>query len=81
LSGQLYHIGFGRADLGNTPPTAALLCGDPQRAARITRETDWFRSRSRRTTAGREKRYEFNVVKVDEEFGQDISPLLLTDVS
>lgn len=35
-----YHIGFGRADLGDAPPTVALLCGDPQRAARIAGETD-----------------------------------------
>ncbi len=36
----LYHIGFSREDLGAAPPTAALLCGDPQRARRIARETD-----------------------------------------
>ncbi len=36
---KLYHIGFGRGDLGEEPPTIALLCGDPQRAGRIARET------------------------------------------
>ncbi len=36
----LYHIGFGRKDLGDKPPTVALLCGDPQRAARIAQQTD-----------------------------------------
>ncbi len=40
MSRQFYHIGFGREDLGTAPPTAALLCGDPQRAARIAQETD-----------------------------------------
>lgn len=34
-----YHIGFGRRDLGPTPPQIALLCGDPQRARRIAHET------------------------------------------
>jgi uridine phosphorylase len=37
---RLYHIGFGRADLGGDPPTAALLCGDPERARRIAMETN-----------------------------------------
>jgi uridine phosphorylase len=37
---RLYHIGFGRKDLGATPPTTALLCGDPERARRIAMETD-----------------------------------------
>lgn len=37
---RLYHIGFGRDDLGSAPPRAALLCGDPQRARRIASETD-----------------------------------------
>jgi uridine phosphorylase len=37
---RLYHIGFGRADLGVNPPSSALLCGDPERAQRIARETD-----------------------------------------
>jgi len=35
----LYHIGFGRNDLGEKPPAAALLCGDPERARRIAQET------------------------------------------
>ncbi|HOS96542.1 MAG TPA: nucleoside phosphorylase [Deltaproteobacteria bacterium] len=30
-----YHIGFSREDLGQTPPVAALLCGDPDRTRRI----------------------------------------------
>lgn len=30
-----YHIGFGRSDLGDTPPTLALLSGDPDRACTI----------------------------------------------
>jgi uridine phosphorylase len=34
-SDRFYHIGFGRADLGDEPPTAALLCGDPERARTI----------------------------------------------
>ncbi|MEJ2470667.1 MAG: nucleoside phosphorylase [Desulfuromonadales bacterium] len=38
-SDRLYHIGFGRSDLGPSPPTAALLCGDPDRAGRIARQT------------------------------------------
>ena len=37
---RLYHIGFGRGDLDSTPPTAVLLCGDPERARRIARDTD-----------------------------------------
>ncbi len=37
---RLYHIGFGQTDLGSNPPTAALLCGDPERAQRIARKTD-----------------------------------------
>ncbi len=36
---KLYHIGFGQEDLGSAPPTVALLCGDPERARRIARET------------------------------------------
>jgi uridine phosphorylase len=32
---RFYHIGFGRGDLGDTPPTIALLCGDPDRAKMI----------------------------------------------
>lgn len=34
---KLYHIGFGKSDLGDTPPTVALLSGDPGRAARIAK--------------------------------------------
>jgi uridine phosphorylase len=33
-----YHIGFGRRDLGDDPPTLVLLCGDPGRAWHIARE-------------------------------------------
>ncbi|MEN8690353.1 MAG: uridine phosphorylase [Desulfuromonadales bacterium] len=40
---QLYHIGFGRADLGENPPIAALLSGDPERARLIAEETDGVR--------------------------------------
>jgi len=36
----LYHIGFGKHDLGAAAPTTALLCGDPERAQRIAKETD-----------------------------------------
>jgi uridine phosphorylase len=32
---KFYHIGFGREDLGNNPPTVALLSGDPDRAKLI----------------------------------------------
>lgn len=32
---KLYHIGFGREDLGAEPPEVALLSGDPGRAKRI----------------------------------------------
>ncbi|MBW4635683.1 MAG: nucleoside phosphorylase [Iphinoe sp. HA4291-MV1] len=32
---RLYHIGFGRDDLGEQPPTIALLSGDPERARLI----------------------------------------------
>lgn len=31
-SDRFYHIGFGRSDLGDDPPTVALLSGDPERA-------------------------------------------------
>ncbi|MGB8646631.1 MAG: nucleoside phosphorylase [Anaerolineae bacterium] len=34
-----YHIGFGRGDLGENPPTIALLSGDPDRARRIAQES------------------------------------------
>jgi uridine phosphorylase len=36
----LYHIGFSQKDLGEAPPSAALLCGDPERARCIAAETD-----------------------------------------
>jgi uridine phosphorylase len=36
---RYYHIGFGAADLGDSPPDMALLCGDPQRTRRIAQET------------------------------------------
>jgi uridine phosphorylase len=32
---RFYHIGFGRADLGDNPPQIALLSGDPERAHMI----------------------------------------------
>lgn len=32
---RLYHIGFGRNDLGQNPPTIALLSGEPERAYSI----------------------------------------------
>lgn len=32
---RLYHIGFGRDDLGSQPPNIALLSGDPERARLI----------------------------------------------
>jgi uridine phosphorylase len=32
----LYHIGFGKEDLGEQPPTTVLLCGDPKRASLIS---------------------------------------------
>jgi len=35
---KLYHIGFGRSELGTEPPTCALLCGDPQRTRRVAQE-------------------------------------------
>ena len=35
---KLYHIGFGLSDLGDTPPTLALLSGDPGRAERIAND-------------------------------------------
>jgi uridine phosphorylase len=34
---KLYHIGFGKNDLGKEPPTIALLSGDPERASRIAK--------------------------------------------
>jgi uridine phosphorylase len=38
MSTRFYHIGFGRDDLGDTPPVIALLSGDPDRA-RLIAET------------------------------------------
>lgn len=35
---SFYHIGFGRAELGPTPPTIAVLSGDPERAQMIAQE-------------------------------------------
>ena len=35
MSDTLYHIGFGRSDLGKRPPTVAVLSGDPNRATLI----------------------------------------------
>lgn len=32
---KLYHIGFGKDDLGESPPTIALLSGDPERSRLI----------------------------------------------
>lgn len=32
---RLYHIGFGKEDLGSNPPTLAILSGDPDRATLI----------------------------------------------
>jgi uridine phosphorylase len=32
---KFYHIGFGKEDLGENPPTVALLSGDPDRATLI----------------------------------------------
>jgi uridine phosphorylase len=34
----MYHIGFGRGDLGDPPPLIALLSGDPERARQIARD-------------------------------------------
>ncbi len=34
---DFYHIGFGPEDLGDTPPTLAILSGDPNRATLIAR--------------------------------------------
>lgn len=34
-SNRLYHIGFGREDLGASPPGIALLSGEPERARLI----------------------------------------------
>lgn len=35
----LYHLGFGRDQFTDPPPTLALLCGDPQRARQIAHNT------------------------------------------
>lgn len=35
INPKLYHIGFGRDDLGASPPTIALLSGDPERSRLI----------------------------------------------
>ncbi|OUL30750.1 uridine phosphorylase [Nostoc sp. RF31YmG] len=35
ISKRFYHIGFGREDLGASPPSIALLSGDPERASLI----------------------------------------------
>ncbi|MGD9018945.1 MAG: nucleoside phosphorylase [Desulfuromonadales bacterium] len=40
---RLYHIGFGRSDLGENPPSTALLSGDPRRARAIAQATDGVR--------------------------------------
>jgi uridine phosphorylase len=37
-SDRLYHIGFGRSDLGDDPPWIALLSGDPDRARLIAQK-------------------------------------------
>jgi uridine phosphorylase len=38
MSDQLYHIGFGRRDIGDEAPIAAVLSGDPDRATLIARD-------------------------------------------
>lgn len=35
---RLYHIGFGKDDLGSDPPTLAILSGDPDRATLIAQD-------------------------------------------
>jgi uridine phosphorylase len=35
MNDSMYHIGFGRGDLGKDSPTAVLLCGDPDRSEYI----------------------------------------------
>ncbi len=42
-----YHIGFGREDLGENPPTFVLLSGDPERARKIAQETPGVRLEKR----------------------------------
>lgn len=39
VDSRLYHIGFGRNDLGEPPPLIALLSGDPERARHIAQES------------------------------------------
>lgn len=36
MDNRLYHIGFGRSQLGEPPPTLAFLSGDPERACQIS---------------------------------------------
>jgi uridine phosphorylase len=44
MAGQAkYHIGFGREDLGENPPTLAVISGDPGRARKIAKETPGLR--------------------------------------
>lgn len=40
---RLYHIGFGLSDLGDKPPSVALLSGDPERSRVIAQETEGVR--------------------------------------
>jgi uridine phosphorylase len=35
MTDTLYHIGFGKSDLGPNAPTVAVLSGDPDRATLI----------------------------------------------
>ncbi|HLO84601.1 MAG TPA: nucleoside phosphorylase [Nostocaceae cyanobacterium] len=37
-NGKFYHIGFSKEDLGASPPSVALLSGDPQRASLIAED-------------------------------------------
>lgn len=48
---KLYHIGFGRADLGDAPPTKVLLSGDPERA-RLIAETHFRKVKELSTHRG-----------------------------
>lgn len=48
---KLYHIGFGRADLGDDPPTKVLLSGDPERA-RLIAETHFRKAKELSTHRG-----------------------------
>ena len=38
MDDKLYHLGFGKSDLGNAPVKAVLLSGDPERARQIANE-------------------------------------------